>query len=342
MYIPPRVSLDDDPLYPYRMTAVVLLGMALAIFFRSPMAPIYPSLMFGMMAGMRGAFNPVRALMGPIMFSIAVWLMSGVVTMFWSLPLLFIAVAALIMFAAFMLAMKAGNPAAMLLLASLVMMSILGLSNYSAMTLLREEMTKACLFTALAAPVLYYLFPTKATWFDNPVYAPTLTGNFAISAAIRTFALIVLCFWTYAVQGGGGIMLGIGACFVLIFPTPDGLRAEAYERTLATILGSGVGILVLFAVQVAAQPILLFGFTALATLFLSQKMATGRLPAMVYQFGGSAMISVATAPLSTSEPIDAIVTRVILTFGGAIAAVYLVLLLEKLLIRNKAGEPVPA
>lgn len=338
MYVAPRPKAEDDPLFPIRMTCVVVIGIGLAIWFRSPMVPIYPSVMFGMIASLRGAYNPARAPAGPIMFTIAIWIMSGLVTMLWSLPMVFIGVAALIMFGAFYLAMKASNPAALLLLMPLVITSILGLSNYQSMVMLRDEMTKAALMTALVAPVLFYLLPTKATWFDNPVYTPAISDHIATRALIRTGVLLLFCGWTYAVLGAGNMMLAMGASFALMFPTHDTLKGEAMERTHATLLGGAIGVGIILVVDVVAQPAVFIGLVALATLYLSQKVVTGRHPAMVYQFGASAMISVATAALGGQEPMYALMTRVVLTFGGAIAAVYLVVFLENLLVRATGDE----
>jgi len=336
MYVAPRVTEEDDPLLPIRLTAVVVLGLGLAVLFRSPMPPIYPSLMFGMIAGLRGAYNPARAPMGPIMFTAAMWIMSGLVTMLWSLPVMFIAVAALVMFAAFFLAMKSSNPVALLLIFPLVITSVLGLSSYQSMVMLREEMTKAALFTALAAPVLYWIFPPKATWLDDPVYKPMLTDGIAARAAIRTLVLLLFCAWTYAVLGGSNMMLAMGASFALVFPTRETLLTEAMERTHATILGGAIGIVILVVVDVIAQPMVLIGLTAVAVLYLGHKMISGRHPAMVYQFGASAMISVVTSAIGGAEPNYALFTRVVLTFGGAIVGVFLTIGLEKLLLREKA------
>ena len=338
MYVAPRVRLDDDPLFPLRMTCVVVIGLALAVFLRSPMPTIYPAVMFGMIAGLRGAYNPLRAPAGPILFSVAIWIMSGVVTLFWSLPLAFIAIAALIMFGAFYLAMKSSNPAALLLIMPLVIMSVLGLSNYQSMVMLRDEMTKAALFTALTAPVLFYLLPTRATWLDDPVYKPVLTDGLAARAAIRTLVLLLFCAWTYAVLGAGNMMLAMGASFALMFPTRETLIGEALERSHATVLGGAIGIAIMLVVDVIAQPLVFVGLVALATLYLSNKIATGRHAAMVYQFGASAMISVVTAAIGGQEPMYSLLTRVVLTFGGAIAAVFLVVLLEAMLLGNRPAH----
>lgn len=339
MYVAPRVREDDDPLYAIRLTSVVVLGIGLAVWFRSPMPPIYPSLMLGMMAGLRGAYNPLRAPAGPIMFTLAMWIMSGLVTMFWSLPLAFLAVATLIVFGAFYLAMKSSNPIAVLLIMPLIITSVLGLSSYQSMVMLRDEMTKAALFTALATPVLYYIFPPKAKWLDDPVYKAVLTDGIAARAAIRTFVLMLFCAWTYAVLGGSNMMLAMGATFALMFPTRDTLIGEAMERTHATILGGGIGLVIMVIVDVVAQPMVFIGLVALATLYLANKMVTGKYPAMVYQFGASAMISVATSAIGGQEPTYALMTRVVLTFGGAIAAVFLTVFLERVFIREK---PAPA
>jgi hypothetical protein len=338
MYVAPRIKLEDDPLFPARMACVVVLGLGLAIYFRSPMPPIYPAVMFGMMAGMRGAYNPIRAALAPVSLTLAMWIMSGVVTLFLPLPAVLFVVIALIMFGAFYLAIKSSNPVAMLLLMPLILMSIMGISSYDSMILMRAEMTKAGFFTLLAAPVLYYLLPTRATWFDDPVYTPVHSDGIAVRAAIRTAVLMMFCGWIYAVLGAANLMLALGATFVLLFPTRDTLLTEAKERSHATLLGGGIGVAIMAIIGVIAQPIFFILLVALGTVYMSHKMATGRHPGMVYQFGASAMISVATAAIGGQEPTYALMTRLVLTFGGAIAAAFLTVFLENIFLGKKAVE----
>ena len=338
MYVAPRPKEEDDPLFAVRMTCVVIAGIVFAIVCRSPMAPIYPSLMYGMIAGSRGAFSIGRAIAAPLSFTIGMWLMVGLVTMLGSLPLLLFGVIAAIMFGAFYLAMKSSNPLPMLLLMPLVMASVLGIGSYQSMTMLRDEMSKAALFAALVAPVLYFLLPTKATWVDKPVYAAVHSDGVAARAAIRTLVLLLFCCWIYITLGSANMMLAIGATFVLMFPTRETLQAEAWERSFSTLLGGGVGIVIILIVNVVAHPLIFLLLVALGALYFSQKMVDGRHPAMVYQFGASAMISVATAAVGGQEPTYALLTRVILTFGGAVAAAYLTILLESLFVGKKTVE----
>ena len=53
---------------------------------------------------------------------------------------------------------------------------------------------------------------------------------------------------------------------------------------------------------------------------------------MVYQFAFSAAVVLVSSSLTTSEPGYAVLTRVVLTLGGAVAAALLTALLENLLI----------
>ena len=70
----------------------------------------------------------------------------------------------------------------------------------------------------------------------------------------------------------------------------------------------------------------------LAGLYFGSRMMHGRQPPMVYQFAFSAAVVLVSSSLTTSEPGYAVLTRVVLTLGGAVAAALLTALLEKLLI----------
>ena len=74
----------------------------------------------------------------------------------------------------------------------------------------------------------------------------------------------------------------------------------------------------------------------LAGLYFGTRMMTGREPPMVYQFGFSAMLALVGGSLTSSEPGYAVLTRVVLTLAGAMAAVLLTALLEALFVPEVA------
>ena len=73
-----------------------------------------------------------------------------------------------------------------------------------------------------------------------------------------------------------------------------------------------------------------------AGLYFGTRMMTGREPPMVYQFGFSAMLALVGGSLTSSEPGYAVLTRVVLTLAGAMAAVLLTALLEALFVPEVA------
>ena len=339
MYVAPRPREEDDPHFGVRLSIVPVVGLVIGIALQSPMAMIFPTLMYSLMAGQRKALNIGRALGGPIAFIVMLWVMSWVVSLTINLPVVMVLVMALIFFAGFYMIGKTGNPAGMLVIVSALMMSILGSGSYMAMTILRDEMSKAALASAIITPLLYLLIPPATREKAVDVYAPFHEDQLALRAAIRTGVLLLFALWLYAVVDTSNMMLAISAVFVLTFPTSETIFAEAKERSFATIMGGLAALGVLAVLTVVAQLPVLLVLAFLATLFFSQKMITGRHPAMVYQYAASVMISMVGGALATQEPSYAFLTRAALTVIGAIGAAFLTSLLEALLL--KPG-PAPA
>jgi len=337
MYVAPRPREEDDPNFAIRLSIIPVLGLALGIVLQSPMAMIYPTLMYSLMAGQRKALNVGRALGGPLAFIVMLWLMSWVVSLTINLPLVMVAVMTLIFFAGFYMIGKTGNPAGMLVIVSALMMSILGTGSYMAMTVLRDEMSKAALASAVITPLLYLLIPPGTREKAVDVYAPFHEDQLALRAAIRAGVLLLFSFWLYAVIDTTNLMLAVSAVFVLTFPTSETIFAEARERSLSTVMGGIAALAVLAVLTFIAQLPVLLVLAFLATLFFSQKMITGRHPAMVYQYAASVMISMVGGALATQEPGYAFLTRAVLTIAGAIGAAFLTSLLEALLLK-----PAPA
>lgn len=338
MYVAPRPREEDDPNFGVRLAIVPVIGLVIGIALQSPMAMIFPTLMYSLMAGQRKALNIGRALGGPIAFIVMLWVMSFVVSLTINLPIVMVVVMALFFFAGFYMIGKTGNPAGMLVIVSALMMSILGSGNYMAMTILRDEMSKAALASAIVTPLLYLLIPPATKEKAVDVYVPFHEDQLALRAMIRTGVLLLFAIWLYSVVDTSNMMLAVSAVFVLTFPTSDTLFAEARERSLSTIMGGIAALGMLAVLTVIAQLPVLLVLSFLVALYFSQKMITGRHPAMVYQYGASVMISLVGGALATQEPGYAFLTRVALTIAGAIGAAFLTSLLEALLLKPAPAE----
>lgn len=334
MYVAPRPTEEDDPLFAVRLAIMPVAGFMIGMGLGSPLPMIYPTMMFSLLAANRKAFNPQRIFAAPIMFSVVLWIMSTLVVMLQGMPMLLVAVMSLIYFAAFYMIQRTGNSLGMLIAVGGVLMSIMGLGSYQAMDYLRAEMTKAALLSAVVIPLLYALLPPRTTQLAVDVYAPAHPDQHVMRAAIRTVVLLALSAYLYTILDSSNMMLAIGALFVLVFPTRRSVWQEAGQRSFSVILGGGLALGILALLTVSAHLTVLVCAVMLATLWLGQKMVTGRLPAMAYQDAASVMISLVGSALATSEPSFAFLQRATLTIVGAVLAAVATSLLEALLLKQ--------
>jgi hypothetical protein len=333
MYVAPSPLEEEDPLFAVRLAVIPVIGFAVGLATGSYMPMIYPTLMFGLMAGSRGAFNPGRAFGGPIAMSAMMWIMSGITSMLLGMPALLILVMGLVFFAGFFLILKTGNPAGMLLTITALLPSVMGMTSQDMMFLMRDEMTKAALFAAIFIPLLYAVFPVVTTRKDDPKYAPVHTTQVGLRAAIRAVVMVGLALWLYSILDASNVMLGVAAAFVLTFPTRQTLFAEAWQRTYGTVLGGGLALAILAAANLLGHLPLLLMLVFLASLLMTDRMMHGKHPAMVYQYAASVMLALVGTALVSQEPNYAFIQRVVLTLVGAVGAAVATSLLEALLLR---------
>lgn len=341
MFVAPRPEIEDDPLFAVRIASAAVVGFVVGIALQSPMPMMYPLLFIGLMAGMRMAFDPKKALGGPISLIAMLWLIGLLVSATINLPVLMVCMVGGLYFLAYYIIQRAGNPIGMLIAIASVLMSVTGMGSLAAMDVLQDSMIKAAFCAFLVIPLLYLVFPPRATTPAVEIYAPGHESGHAARAAIRAAVLLLFSFWLYTVVDSSNMMFAMAAVFVLCFPTRETLFAEARQRSLATLLGVAAALIVLTAVTYVGHLFILLGFTFLAGLFFATKMMTGRRPPMVYQFALSATIAIVGGALTSQEPTYAALTRVLLTMGGAIGAAFLTSLLEALLIWSQKYDVLP-
>ena len=86
MYVSPRPSFRDDPNFPLRMALLAVISVGAIPFVMPSMPALMAALPFGLMAGMRKAFDPKKAIGGPLALIMMIWLASGVLTLLMSWP----------------------------------------------------------------------------------------------------------------------------------------------------------------------------------------------------------------------------------------------------------------
>ncbi|WP_332711661.1 hypothetical protein [Pelagibacterium mangrovi] len=332
MFVAPRPLIEDDPWFAVRLALMPVIGFVLGMVLRSPMMMIYPTLMFSLTASNRKAFDPRRALGAPIAFSAMLWLMSGVVAVFYQIPLALLAVMALIYFLGFYLIQATGNAMGMLFIVAAALMSIMGLGSYQAMTFMRAEMTKAALCVAIVAPLLYLLLPPRTRELNVDIYTPAPEPGRVPRALIRAGVMVIYTLFLFTILDFSNVILAIGGMFVLVFSTRRSIWAEAAQRSFSVLLGGTLSLLVLGALSISAHLAVLAGLIFLPTLWLAHKMSVGRLPSMAYQDAAAIMIALVGSALTTSDPAFAFIQRASLTILGTLLAALAVRALDDLLV----------
>ncbi len=332
MYVAPRPHVDDDPLFAVRLSSAAVLGFVLAILLQSPMPMLPPALIVGLMAGMRKAFDPKKAVGGPVAMIAMVTVISGLVELARPMPLVLITLVGALCILSYYIILSTGNPIGMLIAIVAVLMSVMRMSSAVMMDYMRDGFIEASLCALVAIPLLYAVFPPRTKEMMIEIYQPASEGHHLLRAVIRGGVLLLLSFWLYAVLDSSNMMLAIAAVFVLVFPAREQLYAEAWQRTIATLIGAAATFAVLYPFAHMAHFSILLILVFLNGLFLASRMMNGRHPPMVYQFAFSVMISLVAGALSTQEPVASGTLRIVLTLVGAISAAFLTAFLERLLI----------
>lgn len=336
MYIAPRPLADDDPLFPIRVALMPVLGFVLGMAFRSPLASMYPVMMFSLIAANRKAFNLGVALAGPLVFGAMIWIMGGLVVTLQGVPDILIGVLAVFYFLAFYMIQRTGNPIGMLILMVGVMVSIMGFTSYQALDMLRDELTKVALCTAILTPILYALLPPATTEKHVTVAIPAFDYGWATRAAIRTVVLLGYSMFLYTVIDSSNMMIAIAGVFVLCHSSARSVWEEASWRSFSVLVGGGLALSVLGILQMVGHLEVLVCLVFLAVLWMGQRMMTGHLYYRIYQDAASVMLGLVGSALATSEPGYAFIQRAGLTIVGTIVAAIAVSLLDALFVKPDA------
>jgi hypothetical protein len=344
MYVAPRPDPADDPLYAVRLAALAVAAFAAVPFVQPSMPSLFVALPIGLMAGMRKAFDPAKALGGPLALVAMTWLLGEVVEAVRVMPAVLLIVMGLVYFAGFYVVQRTGNPAGMLVVVAGVLMSIIGMSSTAALDTLQDSFLEAGVFSALAIPILHAVIPVRTQARMVEHHEPA-KGSHVRGALIRAIVQLLLSLWLYAVVDVSNMILAVAATMVLVFPCRTTLFAEAGERVLATVYGALAATVLLGLFTLAAHFEVLLILVFLQGLTFGSLMMWGRKRSMVYQFSLSVALALVAGALSTQEPSYAALTRVVLTFAGTLVAALLTALLEALFNRQGTiggAAPMPA
>ncbi|MFH0267377.1 FUSC family protein [Vibrio rumoiensis] len=332
MYVPPRPKSSDDPNYAIRIALASVLSCIVVAIIQPSLPMMLPALTIGLIGSIRRGFDAKRAFGGPIALIVSMSVFSILVSSFHAMPIVLLTLTLGICTIGYYIILQTGNPAGMLILIGIVLMSSVGLKSIEAMEIMRDTFIEACLIACIIIPVCYAIIPPKN---HQPLEDECLQDPFGHHwrrAFIRAGVLFLLIIWLYTVLDSANIMLAIAAVFTLVFPTRQQRNSEAKERILASLIGGGLALSILGILTITAHLSILLILIALAGLYLGNKMMHGTYPPMTYQFALSTMLVLIFGGLSTQEPLSATTLRVCLTIVGAISATILTTILEIILL----------
>lgn len=329
MYVIPRPDPVEDPLFGIRLGLLGALAYAAIPILNPALPPIIAALPVGLIAAQRRAFDPAKIVGGVVAMCVLPWIMTWFVQWLRPMPIVYVGAMWLVYFAGFLMILRTGAAAGMLIVVVGVLISVMGMHGSATVETLRDGFVQASLVALVIGPLVYILLPARTQ--EKQVDDPTPGGgNAAVGAVIRATVLLGFSFWLYAVMQPSDMMMAVVAAMVLVFPTRDAVFHEARQRVRATFYGGAIafGVLTLFTLS-PHLPILL-GLIFLGGLWLGQRMLHGTRPSMVYQYAFSVALALIAGALSTQDPSYATFTRIVLTLTGAFIAAFAVALLDAL------------
>ena len=339
MYVVPRPDTVTDPLYAVRLGLVGMLAFAAIPILNPALPPIIAALPVGLVAAQRKAFNPDRAIAGPIFIIVLVYAMTWLVETLRPMPMIYVGAMWLTYFIGFRMILQSGAPFGMIIIIVAVLMSVMGMDSSATVEAMRDGFVQASLVALVIAPLAYLVLParTQEQHVDDPRPSP---GNINTGAAIRATALLALSFWLYSVMQPSDMMMAMIAVMVTVFPTRQAVWSEAFQRVRATLYGAVAATVILWFFTLSSHLPIVLGMIFLAGLGFGDRMLRGPQPSMVYQYAFSVVLALVAGALSTQDAAYATYTRIVLTLAGAFSSAFAVALLDAL--TDWRGETVTA
>lgn len=336
----PRPDPLVDPHFAIRSAIGITLTYALVEPLGVAPASILPAMAVSQICSQRGDYAPGRTLVGAVATVAILWAIYGVTILVREQMLAFVGVVMAILYGAFHVLLRTGNPLAILVLVFTTLLSVLAVDSVAAAEAMRDAFTVTSVVTAILVPLLNLLLPVRQT--GSPAAAPTAQSpgdaRAGLQALLRLLALAPILFGLWFVFPSSGIIVPIMACMVLAYPTRDAQRVEAFERLTATLLGgtASLAILLLFSWQAHFPVLYLVIF--LVALWFTGRMVDGPSSVNTYQVGLTVIAALVSAGMTSTHPMQDAVQRLVLTFLGAGMALGGLIFLESLFVRRPHSE----
>lgn len=328
MYVAPRPTIEDDPLFPVRISACCGAMFAAVEVFNTDMPSLTMALPLAFALGLRGAFNTRKLIGMGIAGPLLAWIMGWIFAVTREVPMLMVLSAFTLILAGIHLARQKGNSLGFIFAMIAVLLSTMALQHRAMLDIMRDELILDCIAGALVVTVLYALIPprTRAVHDDIPQEA---TENLFAGSVLRAAVVTGFCFWLYTVLPATDMIMALTALFPLVYPGRRPMFVEAKARLWGTFYGLVMIAPVLLIFTAVPHFVVMMAALALAGLWFGWKMFDGPLPVMAYQFGLTTLLATTMTALFSQAPFQAILARLCLTLAGAAGAVILVILVEE-------------
>lgn len=341
MYVAPRPTAADDPLFPVRIAACCAAMFALVEFLSTDLPGLTVALPLAFALGLRGAFNPGKLIGLGVATPILAWCLGWLFAVTREIPLLMALTSFALLIVGIHRARQKGDNLGFIVAMIVVLLSTMALQPRAVLDMMRDELMLDCVAGALVITLLYALIPprTKLVHQDAPQIA---SENLLAGSVLRAFVVTCYCFWLYAVLPASDMIMALTALFPLVYPGRRSMLDEARARLLGTVLGLLIVVAVLAVFVTTPYFTVMLLALSLAGLGCGWGVMHGRLSPVAYQFALTTLLATTMTALTTQAALQAIISRFGLTLAGAAGSVLVVIFVEEMFPRVfKAGARAP-
>lgn len=337
----PRPDPLVDPHFALRSSIGITLTYALVEPLGVAPASILPAMAVSQLCSQRGDYAPSKAFAGAVVTVAILWAIYAVAILVREEMMVFVCVILAILYGAFHVLLRTGNPLAILVLVFTTLLSVLAVDSVAAAEAMRDAFTVTSVVTAILVPLLNLLLPVRQV--GSPAAAPKAPpfgeAQAGLQAMLRLLALAPILLGLWFVFPPSGTIVPIMACMVLAYPTRDAQRVEAFERLTATLLGGTVSLAILLLFSWQAHFPVLFLVIFLVALWFTGRMVDGPASVNTYQVGLTVIAGLVSAGMTSTHPMQDAVQRLVLTFLGTGVALGGLIFLESLFVwRPYSGD----
>ena len=329
MYVPPRPSPQDDPLFALRLATMTALAFALTPIWDPQLPALFALIPIFLLAGGRKKPTFAKMVLAPLALAIAFYALALLVELTQPMPVLMLAIVFLIYISGFRIVLRTGSPMGMILLVIISLLSIAGLKSPQTLFVFRDNLIDGAILAAIAAPTLYFFFPA----YTDEVHKDPKVSSFSDqgkAALIRAAVLMGMAFWLYSVLQTKDILLAVSAIYPLVYPTNQQAWREAIERVSAAFLGSLIAMALLIVIGWNAHYAIVVGALFVVALMLGSRMMIGPGTATFYKSTLVVIVAVIGSAMTSRDPASVVLGRVVLTFLGAGLAIIAVAFLDQI------------